>query len=226
MMPERSPKKIQDFQYFQFEYFQGPGILLDLKESYTLEQTPRLLWFNGSMVRPAVLQHLWSAQETWYDPDYDEICTLEKLPKDRLWRSQFPVKPDAIRYPMPSKRSLVWCLFVHFSTASGLHGMLWRVLGVPFYWHFIERELFRRPPLHKPFIGMKLEPGECPEAVRITFPHFWEAVIGSGTDVEHVNSCWHERYICRGGDYDDKLVTDLAATQYSHPANLLKSWRT
>ena len=30
-----------------------------------------------------------SLQETWYDPDYDEICTLEKLPKDRLWRSQF-----------------------------------------------------------------------------------------------------------------------------------------
>ena len=25
-----------------------------------------------------------SCQETWYDPDYDEICTLEKLPKDRL----------------------------------------------------------------------------------------------------------------------------------------------
>lgn len=23
-------------------------------------------------------------KETWYDPDYDEICTLEKLPKDRL----------------------------------------------------------------------------------------------------------------------------------------------
>ncbi|CAE7712211.1 unnamed protein product, partial [Symbiodinium pilosum] len=53
-----------------------------------------------------------AGKETWYDPDYDEICTLEKLPKDRL------------------------------------------------------------PPLHRPFIGMKLDPGE---------------------------------YICRGGDYDDKL---------------------
>ncbi|CAJ1371824.1 unnamed protein product [Effrenium voratum] len=41
-----------------------------------------------------------AGKETWYDPDYDEICTLEKLPKDRL------------------------------------------------------------PPLHKPFIGMKLDPGE------------------------------------------------------------------
>ncbi|CAK9062247.1 Uncharacterized protein SCF082_LOCUS32477, partial [Durusdinium trenchii] len=60
-----------------------------------------------------------AGKETWYDPDYDEICTLEKLPKDRL------------------------------------------------------------PPLHKPFIGMKLEPGE---------------------------------YICRGGDYDDKLVVIIRGT--------------
>lgn len=60
-----------------------------------------------------------AGKETWYDPDYDEICTLEKLPKDRL------------------------------------------------------------PPLHKPFIGMKLEPGE---------------------------------YICRGGNYDDKLVVIIRGT--------------
>lgn len=60
-----------------------------------------------------------AGKETWYDPDYDEICTLEKLPKDRL------------------------------------------------------------PPLHRPFIGMKLDPGE---------------------------------YICRGGDYDDKLVVIIKGT--------------
>lgn len=212
-MPERSPKIVQDVQ---FEYFQGPGFLLELKESWALEQTPRLLHFNGSTSSATTSL---VAQETWYDPDYDEICTLEKLPKDRLWRSQFLVKPDAIRYPMPSKRLLVWWLFVHFSTVSGLQTP-WNAIkssrSTSLYWRFIERVLFRRPPLHKPFIGMKLEPGECPEAVRFTFRHYLGAVIGPGTDVEHVNSSWHERYICRGGDYDDKLVTDLApVTQYN-----------
>lgn len=43
-----------------------------------------------------------SLQETWYDPDYDEICTLEKLPKDRLWRSQFsgPIHSSPIICPI------------------------------------------------------------------------------------------------------------------------------
>ena len=63
-------------------------------------------------------------QETWYDPDYDEICTLEKLPKDRLPWPQIDC-PQERRRLLPPQPA--------------------------------------RPPLHRPFIGMKLDPGECTE---------------------------------------------------------------
>lgn len=226
-MPERSPKIIQDVQ---FEYFQWPGFLLELKESWALEQTPRLLHFNSSTSSATTSL---VAQETWYDPDYDEICTLEKLPKDRLWRSQFLVKPDAIRYPMPCKRSLVWWSFVHFSTVSGLQTP-WNAVkssrSTSLYWRFIERVPFRRPPLHKPFIGMKLEPGECPEAVRFTFRHFWEAVIGCGTRQFVLARKVHLPWRWLRWQTSDRLSCGYAIqsnTAIQHrPADLWKSWPT
>ena len=163
------------------------------------------------------------------------FCTLEKFAqKIGCSDLSFLVKPDAIRYPMPCKRLLVWWLFVHFFHRiwdSRLHGMLWRVSrSTSFSWRFIGRVPFRRPPLHKPFIGMKLEPGECPEAVRFTFRHFWEAVIGCGTRQFVLARKVHLPWRWLRWQTSDRLSCGYAIqsnTAIQHrPADLWKSWPT
>ena len=98
------------------------------------------------------------------------------------------------------------------------------------YWRFIERVPFRRPPLHKPFIGMKLEPGECPEAVRFTFRHFWEAVIGCGTRQFVLARKVHLPWRWLRWQTSDRLSCGYAIqsnTAIQHrPADLWKSWPT
>ena len=119
----------------------------------------RNVWPKNLCSLLGILLTYCSEQETWYDPDYDEICTLEKLPKDRLRKPKQSTKTKAQTFQSRRKSKASTAPTVHRHEARP-----WRVLPC--------------------------KPRIC--------------ALDGWTD------CAATRYICRGGDYDDKLAGSRA----------------